>query len=99
MRTVAAGFDAAAPPLAVPAAPASAAAHWPQKSNPGGFSNEQSGQISTSAVRHFPQNRMPAGLSNSHFEQRIEAPRFSQADARVSPELATKETIVDAAKP
>src|SRR6202167_3578962 len=68
---VATNFADAALPLAIPASPASAAAHWPPKSNPRGFSNEQSGQVRPSAVRHFPQNFMPAGFSNSHFAQRI----------------------------
>jgi hypothetical protein len=40
-RTVATGFAATDLPLVTPG---SAAAHWPQKSNPGGFSKEQLGR-------------------------------------------------------
>jgi hypothetical protein len=90
-RTAGGGFAATAPLVVIPASPRSAAAHWPQKSNPGGFSNEHLGQIRPSAVRHFPQNFMPAGLSNSHFEQRIGSFPNPEADARVSPEKSSEE--------
>ena len=74
-----AGFVVAAAPCVTPRSPCSAAAHWPQKSNPGGFSKAQSGQIRASEARHLPQNFMPGGLSNSHFRQRIGSPPFPEA--------------------
>jgi hypothetical protein len=69
-------FASADLPFVIVMSPWSAAAHWPQKSNPGGFSKEQLGQVVPSEVLHFPQNFMPAGFSNSHFGQRIGSPHF-----------------------
>jgi hypothetical protein len=52
----------------------SAAAHWPQKRNSGGFSNPQLGQARLSAVPHWPQKRIVAGFSKlqlGHFKRDV----------------------------
>jgi hypothetical protein len=56
----------------------SAAVHWPQNLNPGGFWNWHLGQTSVSGALHWPQNFIPSGFSEPHFEQRINLPE-SQA--------------------
>src|SRR5947209_299642 len=46
-------------------------AHWPQKTNPGGFSKPHCGQRRLSGVAHEPQNFIPSGLSNPQLGQRM----------------------------
>jgi hypothetical protein len=71
----------------------SAAAHSPQNSSLGSFVAPHWGHARAGGAAHFPQNLRPSRLSLPHLAQRIRAfPPSLQADARVSPEDASKKT-------
>jgi len=88
---VAVGAGGAISNFGVVVCPRRSAAHWPQKSNSGGFLKEHLGQFNASAVLHFPQNLMLGGLSNWHFEQRIRTLLATYADGDSIPRISTKE--------
>ena len=73
-RTASKGF-ADVLPLLAPMSTESAAVHWPQNLNPGGFWNWHLGQTNASGSVHWPQNLIPAGFSKPHFEHCIPDPQ------------------------